>query len=299
MSRIPRPPATLVGKVFQAHAAIERGLITRHDLRSSAWRRLFRGVYADQTVADNHRIRCIAAAAFVLPKEAVVAGRSAVALYGAGLAEASDPIEVLIPRGQRFGPSGRFVIHTSDLREGETRRMAGVAVTDPVRTCWDLAQWLEPPEAVVLIDRLLAARLVNHVGLEAYAQCRRRERGWRRFARAVRLADARAGSPQESRLRVRLAMRGLAAPEVQYSVYGQWGFVARVDLAWPDLKIAVEYDGVWHAGSQQQIHHDRKRLNRLLASGWIVIHVTAARLRDDLDGIVAEIQVAMRARKAL
>ena len=75
-------------------------------------------------------------------------------------------------------------------------------------------------------------------------------------------------------------------------------FVARVDLAWPELKIAIEYDGVWHAGSQGQIDHDRKRLNRLVLSGWIVIHVTAARLRDDFDGVVAEIRAAIRTRKA-
>jgi very-short-patch-repair endonuclease len=51
-----------------------------------------------------------------------------------------------------------------------------------------------------------------------------------------------------------------------------------VDFAYPDLKIAIEYDGLWHA-EPGQFEKDRKRLNRLSAEGWLVIFVTAADLR--------------------
>jgi hypothetical protein len=234
VTRSPSRPSALAGKVFQAHAAVCSGLITHHQLRSTAWRRLFRGVYADRALADTHRLRCHAAAAFVLPKEAIVAGRSAVTLYGVGLAEATDPIEVLVPLGQRFGPTRSFVIHTGEVGSEEIRQVAGVAVTDPIRTCWDLAQWLDLAEAVVLIDRMLGAGLVRQEELDAYGQRRTGDRGWRRFTRAAGLADSRAGSPQETRLRVRLALRGLRAPEVQHSVYGEWGFVLGWTLPGPN-----------------------------------------------------------------
>jgi very-short-patch-repair endonuclease len=55
--------------------------------------------------------------------------------------------------------------------------------------------------------------------------------------------------------------------------------VARVDLAFPDQRIAVAYDGLWHA-EPGQFGRDRRRLNRLVAAGWVVLHVTAADLRD-------------------
>jgi very-short-patch-repair endonuclease len=55
--------------------------------------------------------------------------------------------------------------------------------------------------------------------------------------------------------------------------------VARVDLGYPEQKLAIEYDGAWH-GERDQFTKDRARLNRLLAAGWRVLFVTAADLRD-------------------
>jgi very-short-patch-repair endonuclease len=51
-------------------------------------------------------------------------------------------------------------------------------------------------------------------------------------------------------------------------------FVARVDFAWPDRKVAVEYDGLWHA-EDGQFAKDRQRLNQLQAEGWRIVFVTA------------------------
>jgi very-short-patch-repair endonuclease len=117
-------------------------------------------------------------------------------------------------------------------------------------------------------------------------------RGHRRFQRAVALADPAAESPQESRLRVRLVRAGLPTPVSQHVIEHDGAFVARVDLAWPYARVAVEYDGLWHA-AEEQIHADRRRLNRLANAGWTVLHVTSRRLRDDFPGIVAEITAAL------
>ncbi len=51
--------------------------------------------------------------------------------------------------------------------------------------------------------------------------------------------------------------------------------VAKVDLGWPEHRLAVEYDGLWHA-EPEQFGKDRARLNRLTAAGWRVVLVTAA-----------------------
>jgi len=104
-------------------------------------------------------------------------------------------------------------------------------------------------------------------------------RGTRQAREAVRLVDGRAESPPESRVRVLLAQAGLPAVP-QFTVRDRDGaFVARVDLAYPALRVAVEYDGVWHADAAQ-FRRDRRRLNRLVDAGWVVLHVTAADLRD-------------------
>jgi very-short-patch-repair endonuclease len=54
-------------------------------------------------------------------------------------------------------------------------------------------------------------------------------------------------------------------------------FVARIDFAWPEHRLALEYDGAWH-GEPDQLRRDRRRLNRLAAAGWRVRFVTAAEM---------------------
>jgi very-short-patch-repair endonuclease len=49
-------------------------------------------------------------------------------------------------------------------------------------------------------------------------------------------------------------------------------FVARVDFAWPDMKIAVEAVGRKHHEGRWE--RDMARHNALTSCGWIVIYVT-------------------------
>lgn len=169
-------------------------------------------------------------------------------------------------------------------------------VTTAVRTCWDLACWLDVVDAVTLIDSLLHVGAAGLTDLEAYLAEHRGERGWRKFAEAVSLADAGAESPPESRLRVRLVRAGLPRPVTQHVISRTGRFIARVDLAWPELKVAIEYDGLWHH-DPDQFHRDRQRLNQILGDEWIVLHVTSRRMRRDFEGLLAEIRSVLRARR--
>ena len=92
-------------------------------------------------------------------------------------------------------------------------------------------------------------------------------RGCRQVRRAIELADGLAGSPQETRLRLLLHRSALPRPIAQFVVRDARGFVARVDFAWPEAKVAVEYEGTWRGESAQQVAKDRRRLNRLTAAG--------------------------------
>jgi very-short-patch-repair endonuclease len=103
-------------------------------------------------------------------------------------------------------------------------------------------------------------------------------RDCRAIRRAVELADGLAESPQETRLRLLIRRSGRPQPTAQYRIRVQGRFVARPDLAWPEHRLALEYDGAWH-GEPSQFRRDRQRLNRLTAPGWRVLFVTAADLR--------------------
>ena len=100
-------------------------------------------------------------------------------------------------------------------------------------------------------------------------------RGSRRLVEAVALADPRAESPPETRLRVALVRAGLPRPEVQFPVLDEYGFeLARADLAYPSAKLAIEYDGSTHF-EPSRARRDRERDGELAGIGWQTLRVVA------------------------
>jgi len=173
-------------------------------------------------------------------------------------------------------------------------RNGRVRVTRPGRTATDVAgAAADLIEAVVAVDRMLASGAVRPAQLARAADGLGAGRGTRQTRRAAELADGRSESPQESRLRVRLVLAGLPAPVPQYEVRHDGPIRGRVDMAYPENKLAIEYDGLWH-GAPGQLGRDRRRLNAVVAAGWRVVHVTAADLHK-VDRIAAAVRVALAA----
>ncbi|GAA1742372.1 endonuclease domain-containing protein [Luedemannella helvata] len=282
--------------MFHGPTAIAAGLITQAQLRSPAWRRLLRGVYADADLPVTHELRCRAVARYALATGGALAGRSAATILGPGLSEPQDPVEVVVPAPDVRSRTSEVINHVADVPPADLCQVRGMPVTTPLRTCWDLGRWLPVTDAVVLVDRFLQSGLVTAPELAAYAARRKGLHGAARFASVSSLVDGRAESPQESRLRVALVLAGLPIPQVQWKIHDAAGFVARVDLAYPAWRIAIEYDGVWHANADQ-LSRDRRRLNRLQAAGWLVIHVTSDRLRNDLPSLLNELNGAIAVRR--
>jgi len=113
---------------------------------------------------------------------------------------------------------------------------------------------------------------------------------------ALSLADPRAESPRETALRLLLVAAGLPRPESQVEVRDGVRFVARLDLAWPQARVAIEYDGAHHRGFLQH-SRDLERHNALRALGWIVIQVDA-RLMSQPDRLVALVHRALDGRRS-
>ena len=283
----PRRPDALRGRVFRKRDVVDAGLRTTAELRSSAWRRLYRGVYADADLPDSFGVR-VSGARLLVPSSAVFSGRTAAYLHGAtDLVDVRTPVEVSLPPDVRFGPIAGLRVRHVVVDQAEVVRVSRGPCTTPIRTALDIARTEPLLEGVVALDVLLGRGVVDHPRLRAAVPVRPTPRGARRAARAVDLADGRAESPQESRLRVLLALAGLVTVP-QYTVRDRDGrFVARVDLAFPEHRVAVEYDGAWH-GAPGQLTRDRRRLNTLVAAGWTVLHVTAADLRQP-EEIVARV----------
>nr|WP_246406213.1 DUF559 domain-containing protein [Modestobacter versicolor] len=98
-------------------------------------------------------------------------------------------------------------------------------------------------------------------------------------------------SPPESRVRVACHLAGLPHPVPQYAVHDDGRFLGQVDLAWPEAKLVVEYEGAHHFEGLQIVRDD-ERYARLTTAGWRVIRLGSADLRD-LDAVVVRIREAL------
>ena len=288
--RPPAVPEDLRTEVFRGTEAVRAGLLTRRQLDGPTWRRLHRDVYVHCRQPVTHELR--ARAAVVLLPSAVVTGRSAAVLWGVDLAGPGDDVEVTVPPSAHPRRVPGLIVRRAALPLGQLSRRLDIPVTSAEATAVRLAGSLREDDAVVAVDQLIATGVVD-LGPVRELAAATTGRGSRQARRVCALADGLAGSPQETRLRLLVHRSSLPAPVAQFRVIDQNGFVARVDFAWPDKKVAVEYDGLWHA-EPGQFARDRRRLNRLRAAGWRVVFVTAADLRDPA-GLLAAIADALAA----
>jgi hypothetical protein len=150
----------------------------------------------------------------------------------------------------------------------------GALVTNALRTVFDCARWLPLVEAVVVADALAHQGRVDRARLASYIASHRGLRGIRQADLVRSLMEALSESPMETRLRVLLIMSGFEAPVPQHVITDQRGqLVARLDLAYPDRRIAVEYDGALH---WEQRREDDRRRDKVRELGWQVFVMSAS-----------------------
>ncbi|MHA6793999.1 endonuclease domain-containing protein [Pseudonocardia bannensis] len=251
---------------FRGGDAIAQGLITPGRLRGPGFERVFRGIYVPAGTPLDLVVRSRAAFQ-LLDGRGALAGYSAAALLGAGCAPGNAPAEITDPWGTLRARPG-LLVHRERLGADDICTVAQCRVTTPVRTAWDLARRLDLVEAVVAVDALARVGGFAPSALLDLRSANPGARGCRGTDRVVALADPRAESPMETRLRLLLVLGGLPVPEPQYRIVDESGVVlARADLAYPDEKIAIEYDGEWHF-RRDRSGRDNRRDDALARIGW-------------------------------
>ncbi|HET7466983.1 MAG TPA: DUF559 domain-containing protein, partial [Candidatus Dormibacteraeota bacterium] len=144
--------------------------------------------------------------------------------------------------------------------------------------------------ATVILDTALHRRIVSKGQLQAWIESHPGFRGIGVLRRALELADHRAESPMETRLRLLFIVAGLPRPSLQVSLYdGRGLFLARPDLYYPIHRLAIEYDGATH---RHNLAADNRRQNRLLEAGYRLLRFTAA---DVLTTPAATVEIVRRA----
>lgn len=93
-------------------------------------------------------------------------------------------------------------------------------------------------------------------------------RGKARLRLAIERARPNARSPMETVLRLMAVAHGLPEPVYNHRVQLSNGRVVYLDLAWPQLKKAMEYNGQIHHQNWQQYRDEMSRFNDIRDDGW-------------------------------
>lgn len=284
---------------FRGSHALAAEWLTPRQLRSGLLVRLFRDVYLPRGMEVTHDLRC-RAAALIAPAPAVLTGCSAATVTGIELAQPLDPVEFVVPERARFLAQRGLDVRRTEVRGNEASPWYGINIANPLRTTLDVLintrLRSSLPRTVGLLDVLLRAGFVDPAKL-AGALHNRHDNGIVRARQAFALADPRAESIPESEVRVWLTLAGLP-PQVQLEVFSIAGwFLGRLDLAYKEVRLAVEYDGEWH-GDGDQPARDARRRAALRAAGWEFIIVTKDLLYGDPRAMVAHVRAALRRRSA-
>ncbi|EKF21453.1 hypothetical protein C731_4568 [Mycolicibacterium hassiacum DSM 44199] len=240
---------------FRGTEAIGAGLLTRRELRRF-YTPLYPGFWiprgAEPTASERSR-----GAWLWSRRRGVLAGLSAAVMHNARWID-SETVPELVHDNRR--PPPLITVHTDTLLPDETELRAGMAMTTPARTAFDLGRRLPLAEGVQRIDALLNATGLTVADIEAVAQRHPGVRGLRRLRQTLELVDGGAESPYESLTRLTLVQAGFPRPQTQIRVYDEFGrVVARLDMGWLEYLVGVDFDGAHHWTDPRQRNADVDR----------------------------------------
>ncbi len=134
--------------------------------------------------------------------------------------------------------------HRGALSADDVTTAQGFRVTSPARTALDLTTLTDVEHALPVLCETLRRRLTTKEALVAKYDAMRHVPGTLASGLAIRLADKRLESVGECRSWHMFYCSALPMPVPQFEVFDPSGvLIGRVDFAWPELGLFVEFDG--------------------------------------------------------
>lgn len=209
----------------------------------------------------------------------VVVDRTAALIHGVDVFTFAEhdlepPIETCAVRGRTRTRRPTVRGRVRDLAPGDVMTLAGVRVTTPLRTALDLGCCLHRRDAYAAMNAMARLHDLTPADFAHELPRFKGRRGVVQLKELVPLVDSRFESIRESWTFLAIHDAGLPDPEPQFWVEVEGVPTFRLDLAYPHLKVCVEYDGEEdHARTTGQREHDERRRRILADAGWTVIVV--------------------------
>jgi very-short-patch-repair endonuclease len=289
-------------------AATQQGLLTSKDLlelevtegqratlvAKGFLQRCRRGLFviAGTSITWEHEIMraCLSAA-----RRGVASHRTALQLWDFQRFE--RVVEVTVRGLAAPSVKGAIVHRTWDLEPEDVTWVNGIPVTTVVRTLVDAGVHFSKREVERLVDAAIGTGLVTVAEIQRFRE-RVGRHGRTGVGRIQQVLDElpdeveSTESPMEIAL-LRLTLNyGLPAPVTQFSVVAR-GQRFRIDLAYPDARVLLEYDGYREHIDPARFARDRERQNLLVLDGWHVLRFTKVDLRERPASVAAQIREAI------
>lgn len=195
-------------------------------------------------------------------------------------------VEVTLPFPRQHGRRRHdVVIHRSNqLHLADPLDRHGIRTTGIARTLLDLAGVVSMERLDYALDDAFRRELVtgDELWRTLHRHAIRGRNGVQRFRsllqRRVAPTDGAGSAVPDSLFNRALArmfeQAGLGPFEVEHVITDGLRRIARVDLAWPDEKLAIEADSIRHHFDHRTFQRDRTKRNELQLLGWDVLAFT-------------------------
>lgn len=265
----------------------DRGIA--HRVATGRWERLRRGVFVVGAAPSSWEQTALGATLAAGPDTALCIRSAA---RGLGLVERSGAMQLAVLDRRRVRLPGVEVHRPVALDRTELSSVGPVPVTSAIRTLIDLA----PSQPAPTMGALLDTAIRDHRATPDAVARRIVELAARGRPSPSSLIEALAlrcegydpgRSALESRIIAALLAHGLPEPVRQHPIVRGDGRRAHLDLAYPDVRLAIEVDGwAFHAG-RGAFDADRVRANELVLLGWTVLRFTSAMTDEQICSTVA------------
>lgn len=204
-----------------------------------------------------------------------------------------------LPSVRRKGVIG----HTLTAADDEVESVDGIRISTRPRTWLDMARVIPLKDLVCLGDELIrlprpefegrAAPFTTLGQLRALTDRHKNLQGIVRAREALELMRVGADSGPETLLRLAMLDAGIPEPQLQLTLREADPLSPSADLGYRSRRVAIQYDGAHHLGSEQQLS-DRRRDKAFEAAGWTVLVFDKAELADGFERAVRTIRRELR-----